>query len=76
MSCKSTMLPLLLERVGERRIKTTSYVSLIPAHTLNGEGVGTCVDTYVLREGAGVREYKSQVISYAILSSICFTRLS
>jgi len=56
--------------------KITSYVPLIPAYSLNRKGVGTCVDTYALREGVEVRESKSQVISYAFLSSICFTRLS
>jgi len=37
------LLPLLLERVGERRIKTTIYISLIPTFSLKGEGVGTFV---------------------------------
>ena len=46
MSCKSILPPLLLERVGERRIKSTSYIPLIPAFSLKGEGAGTCVDTY------------------------------
>jgi len=31
MGCNSTQLPLLLERVGERRIKSTGYIPLIPA---------------------------------------------
>jgi hypothetical protein len=30
MSCKSILLPLLLERIGERRIKSTSNITLIP----------------------------------------------
>jgi hypothetical protein len=46
MSCNNTKLPLLMERVGERRIKPTSYIPLIPAFSLKGEGTGTCVDTY------------------------------
>jgi hypothetical protein len=50
MSYKSILLPLLLERVGERRIKSTSYIPLIPAFSLKGEGAGTCVDTNALKE--------------------------
>jgi len=54
MSCKSNLLPLLLERVGERRIKINYLYPLIPAPStllragffLKGEGAGTCVDTY------------------------------
>jgi len=36
----------IAERVGERRIKTTLYIPLIPTFSLKGEGAGTCVDTY------------------------------
>jgi hypothetical protein len=50
MGCKSAKLPLLLERVGVRRIKSIVYIPLIPAFSLKGEGVGTCVDTYAPRE--------------------------
>jgi hypothetical protein len=46
MSCKSILLPLLLERVGERRIKINYLYPLIPAFSLKGEGAGTYVDTY------------------------------
>lgn len=46
MSYKPSQLPLLLERVGVRRIKTTTYIPLIPTFSLKGEDVGTCVDTY------------------------------
>jgi len=47
MSCKSILLPLLLERVGERRIKSTIYTPpLILSFSLKGEGAGTCVDTH------------------------------
>jgi len=35
-----------MERVGERRIKSTSYIPLIPAFSLEGEGARICVDTY------------------------------
>jgi hypothetical protein len=36
-----------MERVGERRIKSTIYIPpLIPAFSLKGEGAGTCVYTY------------------------------
>jgi len=48
-----------LERERERRIKTTIYIPLIPTFSLKGEGAGTCVDTYALRERAGVREFKN-----------------
>jgi hypothetical protein len=56
MTCNSTKLPLLLERVGERIIKSTTYTPLIPTWhpgtlaplSLNGEGAGTCVDTDAL----------------------------
>jgi len=48
---KTIKLPLLLERVGVRRIKSNSYIPLIPTFSLKGErsegsGAGTCVDTY------------------------------
>ena len=46
MGCKSTWLPLLMDRVRVRRIKTTIYIPLIPTFSLKGEGAGTCVDTY------------------------------
>jgi hypothetical protein len=42
--------PLLLERVGVRRIKSTRYIPLIPTFSLKGEGAGTCVDTYALKK--------------------------
>jgi hypothetical protein len=47
-SWKSNGLPLLLERVGVRRIKSTVYIHLIPTFSPKGEGVNTCVDTYAL----------------------------
>jgi hypothetical protein len=31
---------------GERRIKSTGYIPLIPAFSLKGEGVPICVDTH------------------------------
>jgi len=59
MSYKAAWLPLLLERVGVRRIKTTLYIPLgncscialppasmqvvIPTLSLKGEGAGTCM---------------------------------
>jgi hypothetical protein len=46
MTCSSTKLPLLMERAGMRRIKSTSYIPLIPAFSLKGEGASICVDTY------------------------------
>jgi len=51
MSGKSFLLPLLLERVGVRRIKSTAYIPLIPAFSLKEEGADACVDTYALMEG-------------------------
>jgi hypothetical protein len=50
ISCSSHKLPLLLERVGVRRIKSISYIPIIPTFSLKGEGAGTCVDTYAQRE--------------------------
>jgi len=65
MACNSARLPLLLERDGERRIKSTRYpphpnlldnfscIVLPPASmqsSLKGEGEGTCVDTSALKE--------------------------
>jgi len=38
MGCSRHKLPLLLERVGVRRIKSTVYIPLIPAFSLKGEG--------------------------------------
>jgi hypothetical protein len=46
VSYKVIQPPLLLERVGERRIKSTTYIPLIPAFSLKGEGAGICVDIY------------------------------
>ena len=47
MNFSDTNLPLLMERAGERRIKSTSCIPpLIPAFSLKGEGAGTCVNTY------------------------------
>jgi hypothetical protein len=48
MGCNRTKHPLLLERVEERRIKSTNFIPLFPAFSLKGEGAGTCVDTYGL----------------------------
>jgi hypothetical protein len=45
MSCKSILLPLLMGRVGVRRIKSATYIHLIPAFSLKGEGAVTCVET-------------------------------
>jgi len=39
-----------LERVGERIIKTTFYIPLIPTFSLKGEGAGTSVDTCAFGE--------------------------
>jgi len=51
MSCKSTKLPLLLERAGERRIKSTGYTPPHPSLLPQGEGASTCVDTHAPGEG-------------------------
>jgi hypothetical protein len=55
MGCSSHKPPLLLERVGMSRIKSTRYIPLIPTFSLKGErsegsGAGTCVDTYARKE--------------------------
>jgi hypothetical protein len=49
MSCISTKLPLLLERAGVRRLKSSAYIPLIPAFSLWRRSSRTCVDTYALR---------------------------
>ena len=49
MGYSSPKLPLLLERVGVRRIKSSHYIPLIPTFSLKGEGACTCVDTYALQ---------------------------
>jgi hypothetical protein len=36
---------------GERRIKSTGYIPLIPAFSLKGEGVPICVDTHGIEAG-------------------------
>jgi hypothetical protein len=36
-----------------RIIKSTIYIPLIPAFSLEGEGADTCVDTYAQRESVG-----------------------
>jgi hypothetical protein len=51
---KIYLTPLLLERVEERRIKSTSYIPLIPAFSLKGEGVDTyCRYLCPIREKSG-----------------------
>jgi hypothetical protein len=45
------LLPLLLERVGERRIKFTIYIPLIPAFSLKGEGADTYINNPASGEG-------------------------
>jgi hypothetical protein len=57
MGCNSTRLPLLLERVGVRRIKSTSYIPLIPAFSLKGEGAPTFVDIFATG-GRGSKTFK------------------
>jgi hypothetical protein len=46
MGCNIFKLPLLLERVGVRRIKSSIYIPLIPAFSLWRRGKSNCVDTY------------------------------
>jgi len=48
---KSILLLLLMERVGERRIKSITYIPLILAFSLKGEGAGNCVDPFTPRVG-------------------------
>jgi L-asparaginase/Glu-tRNA(Gln) amidotransferase subunit D len=36
--------PLQLESVGERRLKSTRYIPLIPAFSRKGEGANACID--------------------------------
>jgi len=55
MSCSSTKLPLLLERAGVRRVKSSIYIPLIPAFSLWRRSGRTCVDTYALREKVRMR---------------------
>ncbi len=53
-SARPARLPLLLKRVGVRRIKSTGYIPLIPAFSLKGEGASTSVDTLAsIGEGRG-----------------------
>ena len=51
MSYGRAKLPLLLERVGVRRIKSSSYIPLIPTFSLWRRGSRTCVDIYALWRG-------------------------
>ena len=46
MSYRSTKLPLLLERAGVRRVKSSIYIPLISAFSLWRRSSRTCVDTY------------------------------
>ncbi|MDO9048781.1 MAG: hypothetical protein Q7U66_13755 [Methylobacter sp.] len=55
------------ERVGERRIKTTTYIPLIPTFSLKGEGAGTCVDSYAPRERARVRAFQMSLYQLRLL---------
>jgi hypothetical protein len=43
MGCNSTKLPLLLERVGERRIKSTGYIPPHPSLLPQGIGIYTSI---------------------------------
>ena len=61
--CNRIKLPLLLERVGVKRIKSSVYIPLIPAFSLKGEGADTCVDTYAQRE-SGTKASISARIEY------------
>jgi len=67
VGCKSTSLPLLLERAGERRIKSTIYIPLIPTFSLKGEGAGTCVDSYAPWERARVRAFQMSLYQLRLL---------
>jgi hypothetical protein len=64
MGCNS--FPLLLERVGERRIKSTVYIPLIPAFSLEGEGAYTGADAHAWKE----REQDVKVNSCTFLNYI------
>jgi hypothetical protein len=46
ISCNSADLPLLLERVGVRRIRSIGYIPLIPAFSRWRRSNNICVDTY------------------------------
>jgi len=46
-------LPLLLERAGVRRIKSSSYIPLIPTFSLWRRSSMTCVDTNAKGRGLG-----------------------
>jgi hypothetical protein len=41
---------LLLKRSEVKKIKLTNYIAFIPTFSTKGEGVGTCVGTYALKE--------------------------
>jgi len=49
MSYNHTNLPLLLERAGVRRIKSSSYIPLIPTFSLWRRGSMTCIYTSLVR---------------------------
>ena len=40
---------------GVRRIKSTSYIPLIPTFSLKGEGADTCVDAYIPLESTAIK---------------------
>jgi len=48
MGCNSHKLPLLLERAGERRVKSRNYIPLIPTYSLWRRSIRNreCIDTY------------------------------
>jgi len=50
MSWNSPKRPLLLERVGVRRVQLSIYISLIPTFSLWRRSNSICVDAYALRE--------------------------
>jgi hypothetical protein len=67
MSCSSTKPPLLLERAGVRRIKSSIYIpphpSLKPSRCSPfGEGASrTCVDTYASLSKACKTDHSSNI---------------
>jgi hypothetical protein len=47
-----------LERVGVRRLKSISYISLIPTFSLWRRSNSTCVDTYGIRGCENINQSK------------------
>jgi len=68
MSYSAQLLPLLLERVGVRRIKSGTCLFPLIQPSPSGEGFKTCVDTYALHDAIWLNDVKINAQMYTLMS--------